>query len=124
MTYNENVLLNEIFDKLYTKLINEDFVIAESGVKTDPSNYILEFNGRKTPEKYCKSELEWYDSQSLYVKDIPGKVPKIWENISDKNGKINSNYGWCIYSEENYNQFDNALNELISDKSTRRATMI
>ena len=45
---------------------------------------------------YAKREIEWYESQSLYVKDIPGKVLKIWEMCADKDGKINSNYGWCI----------------------------
>ena len=49
---------------------------------------------------YAKREIEWYESQSLYVKDIPGDVPKIWQTCADKDGKINSNYGWCIFSDE------------------------
>jgi thymidylate synthase len=134
MKTNEYVLLSEIFDKLFSKLILEDFVIDEHGNKTlellaprlelDPTQYILNFNGRKTPVNYCKAEVEWYNSQSLYVKDIPGKVPKIWEMIADKNGKINSNYGWCIYSDENYNQYKSSLQTLLNDKNSRRATMI
>ena len=50
---------------------------------------------------YAKREIEWYESQSLYVKDIPGDTPKIWQSCADKDGKINSNYGWCIFSNEN-----------------------
>lgn len=73
---------------------------------------------------YAKREIEWYESQSLYVKDIPGKIPKIWEMCADKDGKINSNYGWCIWSDENKNQFDHCVKRLLDDPHTREACMI
>lgn len=73
---------------------------------------------------YAKREIEWYESQSLYVKDIPGKVPKIWEMCADKDGKINSNYGWCVWSDENKNQFDHCVKRLLDDPRTREACMI
>lgn len=73
---------------------------------------------------YAKREIEWYEFQSLYVKDIPGKVPKIWEMCADKDGKINSNYGWCIWSDENKNQFDHCVKRLLDDPHTREACMI
>ena len=73
---------------------------------------------------YAKREIEWYESQSLYVKDIPGKVPKIWEMCADKDGKINSNYGWGIWSDENKNQFDHCVKRLLDDPHTREACMI
>lgn len=75
---------------------------------------------------YVQRELEWYKSQSLYVDDIPGKTPKIWESIASKTGdvgKINSNYGWCIFSNENGNQYRECLNALIKDNNTRQAVM-
>ena len=50
--------------------------------------------------------------QSLYVDDIPGETPKIWKDIASDEGKINSNYGWCIYSEENGYQYHNVKREL------------
>ena len=56
--------------------------------------------------------------------DIPDKVPQIWINVSDKDGFINSNYGWCIFSEENKNQFDNVVKTLKADKLSRQAVMI
>ena len=55
---------------------------------------------RKPDYDYAERETKWYESQSLYVKDIPGKAPKIWEMCADKDGKINSNYGWCVFSKE------------------------
>ena len=73
---------------------------------------------------YAKREIEWYESQSLYVKDIPGDVPKIWQACADKDGKINSNYGWCIFSNENGSQYDHCLNRLLDDHHTREACMI
>ena len=73
---------------------------------------------------YAKREIEWYESQSLYVKDIPGDVPKIWQSCADKDGKINSNYGWCIFSDENSSQYAHCLNRLLDDHHTREACMI
>lgn len=79
---------------------------------------------RKPNYDYAKREIEWYESQSLYVKDIPGDVPKIWQMCADKDGKINSNYGWCIFSYENGSQYEHCLNRLLDDHHTREACMI
>jgi len=75
-------------------------------------------------DEYIEKELDWYLSQSLYVKDIGDPVPKIWTAVSDREGKINSNYGYLIFSQENGLQFQNVLNELLSNKDSRRAVMI
>jgi len=132
---NEILLKNHFFN-LYTKLKESDFTIDKSGVKTieiidaqilnlNPSQAILDLNVKKTNENYCKKELNWYLSQSLsingYVDDI-----KIWNMICSKDDKklVNSNYGWCIFSKDNYNQYNNCLNELKTNKDSRRAIMI
>lgn len=75
-------------------------------------------------EDYVRRELAWYRSMSLNVNDIEGGPPTIWEQVSDKDGFINSNYGWCIYSEENGYQFKHVVEELIRDPNSRRANMI
>ena len=75
-------------------------------------------------EDYVRRELAWYRSMSLNVNDIEGGPPTIWEQVSDKDGFINSNYGWCIYSEENGYQFKYVVEELIRDPNSRRANMI
>ena len=74
-------------------------------------------------EDYAKRELEWYISQSLNVNGLD-PVPQIWKNIADKDGMINSNYGWCIFSKDNGDQFKSAIQTLIEDKSSRQASMI
>ena len=73
---------------------------------------------------YAARELEWYDSQSLNVNDIPGETPKIWKQVADKNGIINSNYGWVIYSPQNFLQYKNCFESLCKDPHTRQAVMI
>lgn len=73
---------------------------------------------------YAKREIEWYESMSLNVNDIPGGPPKIWKQCADRDGNILSNYGWCIWSEENGNQFDHCVNRLLDDPHTREACMI
>lgn len=83
-----------------------------------------EFLLREPNQKYLKQELDWYLSQSLYVKDISENPPKQWLACADKDGKINSNYGWMIFSKENGNQYDWCLSRLLHDESTRQACMI
>lgn len=78
---------------------------------------------REPNYNYIKREIEWYDSQSRYVDDIPGETPKIWKDIASYEGKINSNYGWCIYSGENGYQFDMVCMELNENRLSRRAVM-
>jgi len=111
------------------KYLDEDFVIDKTGVKTVEvigATFIADEDHiiRKPSYEYIERELEWYKSQSLYVNDIPGDTPKIWKDIASDEGKINSNYGWCIYSEENGHQYKNVLRELSRNYNSRRATMI
>ena len=75
-------------------------------------------------EEYVQRELEWYKSMSLYVDDIPGITPAIWKQVASTEGKINSNYGWAIYSEDNGLQYLNVLDELTVNPNSRRAVMI
>ena len=75
-------------------------------------------------EDWNKRELQWYLSQSLSVKDIPAPIPKIWQDIASVKGTINSNYGWCIYSKDNGNQYTSAIAALVADKDSRQAVMI
>lgn len=125
------ISINEVRSIFQNKLKNHDFTIDKTNAKTieiygesilikDETSIFGTLN-----EDYAKRELEWYKSQSLCVDDIPGKTPKIWEQVSSKTDHlINSNYGWCIWSEKNYNQFENVLNELKNNSDSRRALMI
>lgn len=119
----------DIRAKLIQKYCDRNFVTDKTGVKTIEligESFIADEDWiiRKPNYEYIERELEWYKSQSLYVEDIPGDTPAIWKQVSDKNGKINSNYGYLIWSEENGNQYENVLNELKRNPNSRRAVMI
>ena len=90
----------KIFKALKNLKDHYNFVTDKSGVnmveliaprmELDPREPLLYFNGRKTPEKYCEAELQWYQSQDLSVEFI-GQKAKIWRDISSAHNEINSN---------------------------------
>ena len=75
-------------------------------------------------QDYVSREIRWYESCSLNVNDIPPPVPQIWKQVATEDGFINSNYGWCIYSSANSDQFVSCLETLRRDPESRRAIMI
>ena len=118
--------IRQEFARLYRE---KKFVTDKSGVKTVEimgasfwANSSMIFGA--VNEDYVKRELDWYKSQSLNVNDIPGGTPQIWKQVADKDGMINSNYGWCVYSDENNNQFAHVVTELEERPDSRRAIMI
>ena len=107
----------------------QQFTTDRTGVKTieiigatflADEDYIV----REPNYDYIMRELEWYESTSRNVNDIPGAVPAIWKSVATEDGMINSNYGWCVWSDENFNQYENVLKELRANPDSRRATMI
>ncbi len=110
------VKLNEfVKDKTGQKvveIINASFIADEPYILVPPN------------DDYIRRELDWYKSRSLNVNDIEGHTPVIWQQVASKEGLINSNYGWCIYSEENGKQYCNALSAMVKDINTRRSIMI
>ena len=129
MSYNETErkhvnTIEEIRSRLLSKywlgeftgntveLIGASFVASEETIFGDVN------------DDYVQRELEWYKSMSLYVGDIAGETPKIWREHSSKNGEINSNYGYLIFSDENHNQYNEVLAKLLQDPDTRQAVMI
>lgn len=123
------VTVSDIRDAFVKAYLTGEFVTDKTGVKTIEvvgasfiANEPTIFG--EVNDEYVKRELDWYLSQSLYVKDIPPPVPKIWESVASKNGQINSNYGYLIFSKENGSQYENVRNELIANPNSRRAVMI
>jgi thymidylate synthase len=121
--------IREVREHFREALKFEDFVTDKTGCK------MLELRSASfvadepaifgTPnEDYIKREIEWYMTCSLNVNDIPGETPAIWKQVATKDGFINSNYGWCIFSHANGNQFHRVQNELAANPDSRRAVMI
>lgn len=74
-------------------------------------------------QEYINKEIMWYNSKSRNVYDMHNP-PEIWKQVADKSGNINSNYGWCIYSKDNGNQYHKALSHLRDNPNSRQAIMI
>lgn len=126
------ITTNDIRKEFIDKYIKGEFRIIGNDVQQSRTIEIQNANFlankswivRKPNYEYFDRELSWYTSQSLNVNDIPGGAPKMWQACASKDGFINSNYGWCIFSEENGKQYDNCMTKLLSDRHTREAIMI
>lgn len=142
---NDNIIKEKLLLPLYFKLKNGDIVntganasqadgqdsyieLIAKQVKLDPfSPYVYINKNFTTSKKYVKAELEWYKSMDLSIKNHPGIGDNpTWQACATKDGKdeINSNYGWCVFSEENGSQYDNCLTVLIKDKTSRNAIVV
>lgn len=80
---------------------------------------------RDMPMEYLRREHDWYMSQDLSIKGWMDDI-KIWQFCASKDDKqeINSNYGWCVFSEANGSQYENALKKMQDDPNTREAMLI
>lgn len=110
--YREGTFVTDKTSKRVLEIIGASFTVDEP----------LIFGAVNTD--YVQRELAWYKSKSLYVGDIPGGAPKIWQQVACRNGRINSNYGHLIWSAENGAQYEHVLNELRKNPDSRRAVMI
>ena len=113
------------------ELHNENFTIDRTGAKTIEmigASFIADEVAifGKPNDDYIDAEIEWYDSQSTNINDIPygDEPPKAWQYSANEHGEINSNYGHLIWSDKYYNQFEKVINELEENPDSRRASMI
>ena len=116
---------NQLYDNLKNKkIINGTVQIINYNAQFNPKRPLLYFyDYKKTNIDYCMAQLKWYMSQDLNCSAI-AQHAKIWKNVCDDNGLVNSNYGWLIFNQNNYNQFQNCIKALIDDQNSRRAIMI
>lgn len=143
--HNDNVVVNSFLYPLYNKITNKEFVntganasqtvgqetyveLIARKVQLDPyAPYIYIDKNFQTPKKYVKAELDWYKSMDLSIIGHEGiESNPTWQSCCTKDDKkeINSNYGWCVFSEENGSQYDNCLEVLKKDKTTRNAIIM
>ena len=143
--HNDSVVVNSFLYPLYNKITNKEFVntganasqtvgqetyveLIARKVQLDPyAPYIYIDKNFQTPKKYVKAELDWYKSMDLSIIGHEGiESNPTWQSCCTKDEKkeINSNYGWCVFSEENGSQYDNCLEVLKKDKTTRNAIIM
>ena len=75
---------------------------------------------------YVEAEIAWYEKQSTNIHDIDygDNPPAAWTYAANNHGEINSNYGKLIFDDIYSRRYDMALDELINNPDTRRASMI
>lgn len=117
MLLNNQLQINNIVD-------NTVQILGHTIYPLNPLQPIINFNNiKKTNLKYVQLQLDWYNSQNLNCQ-LVANVAKIWNNCCDYNRNVNSNYGYLIYSAENYYQYKNCVLQLQKNKNSRRAMMI
>ena len=115
---NELNAENFVTDKTGQKtieMIGASFLADESAIFGEPN------------QQYIDAEINWYDSMSTNINDIykgDKPAPQAWQYSANAHGEINSNYGLLIYGDKFHSQYWNALDELLLNLDTRRATMI
>ena len=90
---------------------------------TDPMDNRIINRERAWKEDYAEAEWQWYLSGDCDIKklgEIYGKIPSIWKRMADKNGYVNSNYG---YQWKRNGQLDYVIDKLKNHKHTRHAAI-
>ena len=85
-----------------------------------PYERFASFKSRKLSIDYIKKEFLWYLRGDKYDLSICEHA-KIWNDIKNEDGSINSNYGQYIFGE--LNQFNNVVKTLLDDGDSRRAVI-
>jgi thymidylate synthase len=79
------------------------------------------FVARKFNLNYVKKEFLWYLRGDRYDLSIREHA-KMWANLVDDDGGINSNYGQYVFADKAGIKF--VVDELTADKDSRRATIM
>ena len=78
---------------------------------------------RKWNLKYAEAEWQWYlsgDNNINKLGELYGKIPEIWKRMADKEGYVNSNYGW---QWQRGGQLDEVIDLLKTNPRTRQAAI-
>ena len=89
----------------------------------NPLDNIVYHRERPWNQEYAEAEWDWYmsgDNRLSTLGEIYGKIPKIWQRMGNKYGRVNSNYGW---QWNRHNQLDYVIELLERDPSTRQAAI-
>jgi len=116
---NNNTLYEEMLKEVEARplLSNGTREILNAYICFDPFQQL-----NRAKQSYVDAELAWYKSMERNIKAHPiiEKNP-IWQGCAAPDGSVNSNYGWCIFSQENYAQYNCAVNSLLKDPCTRQS---
>jgi len=78
-----------------------------------------------TPDlDYIEREIAWYMTLDRNIRSLAPPVPTIWQAVSDDEGFVNSQYGWCVFSHENGSQYEQVVKSLLRDDYSRQAVLV
>ena len=89
----------------------------------NPMDNLIDDKDRNWKWDYAEAEWQWYLSGDRNVNklgELYGKVPEIWNRMSDAWGNVNSNYGWQWKRDD---QLDNIIAMLKTNPRTRQAAI-
>ena len=115
--YKKHIIDNGVQFDDTSALFNVGFYIK------DPMSNLIKDQDRDWKWDYAEAEWQWYLSGDRNIKklgELYGKVPEIWKRMADKDGNVNSNYGWQWQRD---NQLDNVVAMLKQNPRTRQAAI-
>jgi len=124
--YNANHAFNYYHDLIIRRGVdfsNTKAIFNCGFYMEDPLDNHIKNKERGWKHEYAEAEWRWYLSGNRNISklgDIYGKVPPIWERMADKDGNVNSNYGWQWLRN---NQYDYVVDKLKKQIDTRHAAI-
>ena len=88
-----------------------------------PMSNLIEDQDRNWKWDYAEAEWQWYlsgDNNISKLGELYGKIPEIWKRMADKEGFVNSNYGW---QWKRGDQLDEVVDLLKTNPKTRQAAI-
>jgi len=123
---------SDAFHDLYWRIVRDGVDFAETKALFNVGFYIENpaLNDIKDSKvkrnwsiDYAEAEWQWYlsgDRNIAKLGELYGKVPAIWKRMADKNGNVNSNYGWQWYRND---QLRKVINNLGQNHESRQAAI-
>ena len=130
--HNNFKTANEAFHDLYWRIVRDGVDFAGTKALFNAGFYIENpaLNDIKDGKvkrnwslEYAEAEWQWYlsgDRNIAKLGELYGKVPAIWKRMADKDGNVNSNYGWQWYRND---QLRKVINYLSQNHESRQAAI-
>ena len=121
---------NEAYEYIHDRILQDGMGFGDTRALfnvgfyiTNPKDRKIINRERKWSEEYAEAEWQWYLTGMPNIKtlgEIYGKIPEIWKRMANKEGYVNSNYG---YQWERNDQLGNVIAMLKANPDTRQATI-
>ena len=89
----------------------------------NPMDNLIDDEDRNWKWDYAEAEWQWYlsgDNNIEKLGELYGKIPEIWKRMADKEGYVNSNYGWQWNRSR---QLETVIDTLKRNPRTRQAAI-